>query len=161
MASIKVEYPSLSDSAVTALRPFVSTCLCGSACSTLTAKHRSCISNIETVLGPALTNIEQRLDLVCRRKQSHPSAITLLKCVCFFVFVSNTLLKYKLVGIAGINSSDDQAVRASTSGVVNLSLILSRVKPMTFPWYSQLPCLTLSIKGTVWRASRQVLLCRW
>ena len=68
MASIKVEYPSLSDSAVTALRPFVSTCLCGSACSTLTAKHRSCISNIETVLGPALPNIKQRLDLVCRRK---------------------------------------------------------------------------------------------
>ena len=29
-------------------------------------------------------------------------------------------------------------------------------------WYSQLPCLTLSIKGTVWRTSRQVyLLCRW
>ena len=29
-------------------------------------------------------------------------------------------------------------------------------------WYSQLPYLTLSIKGTVWRTSRQVyLLCRW
>ena len=28
--------------------------------------------------------------------------------------------------------------------------------------YSQLPCLTFSIKGTVWRTSRQVyLLCRW
>ena len=29
-------------------------------------------------------------------------------------------------------------------------------------WYSQFPCLTLSIKVTVWRTSRQVyLLCRW
>ena len=29
-------------------------------------------------------------------------------------------------------------------------------------WYSQLPCLTLSIKETVWRTSWQVyLLCRW
>ena len=29
-------------------------------------------------------------------------------------------------------------------------------------WYSQLPCLTLSIEGTEWRTSRQVcLLCRW
>ena len=28
--------------------------------------------------------------------------------------------------------------------------------------YSQLPYLTLSVKGTVWRTSRQVyLLCRW
>ena len=29
-------------------------------------------------------------------------------------------------------------------------------------WYSQLPCLTFNIKGSVWRTSRLVyLLCRW
>ena len=75
--SIKAEYPSLLDSAVTTLLPFVSTYLCESAFLTLTAiktKHRSSIlSNIETALRPALTNIEPRLDLLCKRKQSHPS----------------------------------------------------------------------------------------
>ena len=51
---------------------------------------------------------------------------------------------------------------ASVSGAVDSSLIPSRVKPMTLNWYSQLPCLTLGIIGTVWRTSRQVyLLCRW
>ena len=51
---------------------------------------------------------------------------------------------------------------ASVSWAVYSGLIPSRVKPMTLNWYSQLPCLTLSIKGTVWRTSRQVyLLCRW
>ena len=74
--SVRTEYPSLSDSAVTALLPFVSTYLCESAFSTLTAiktKYRSSLSNIETALRPALTNIEPRLDLLCSRKQSHQS----------------------------------------------------------------------------------------
>ena len=91
-ASIEAEYPSLSDSAVTALRPFVSTCLYEFACSALTAKYSSCISNIETVLRPALTNIELRLGLVCRRKQSYPSHYL------------NVLPKCKLVGTAGITA---------------------------------------------------------
>ena len=74
--SVRTEYPSLSDSAVTALLPFVSTYLCKPAFSTLTAiktKYRSSLSNIETALRPALTNIKPRLDLLCSRKQSHPS----------------------------------------------------------------------------------------
>lgn len=74
--SVRAEYPSLSDSAVTALLPFASTYLCESAFSTLTAiktKYRSSLSNIETALRPALTNIEPRLDLLCSRMQSHPS----------------------------------------------------------------------------------------
>ena len=40
-------------------------------------------------------------------------------------------VKCKLVGIAGINSSDGRVVRASASGAVDLGLISSRVKPMT------------------------------
>ena len=53
-------------------------------------------------------------------------------------------------------------VRASASRAVNLSLIPSRVKPMIKNWCTQLLCLTLSIKRTLWRTSRQVyLLCRW
>ena len=62
------------------------------------------------------------------------------------------------------SSSDGRVVRASASGAVDLGLITSRVKPMTIKLvgYSQLPCLTLSIKGTVRRTSRLVyLLCRW
>ena len=73
--SVTTKYPSLSDSAVTALLSFVSMYLCKSAFSTLTAiktKYRSSLSNIATALRPALTNIEPRLDLLCSRKQSHP-----------------------------------------------------------------------------------------
>ena len=41
-------------------------------------------------------------------------------------------------------------------------LIPSRIKPMTLKLVFTAPCLTLSIKETVWRTSRQVyLLCRW
>ena len=68
--------------------------------------------------------------------------------------------------VSSLCSSDQMAewYRASVSRAVDSGLIPSRVKPMTLKknWYSQLPCLTLSIKGTVWRTSRQVyLLYRW
>ena len=96
----------------------------------LTAKYSSCISNIETVLRPASTiNTEPRLDLVCRRKRSHPSHY--INVFAFLFFVSNKLLKCKLEDIAGINSSDGRVVKASVSGAVDLSLIPNRVKPMT------------------------------
>ena len=55
-------------------------------------------------------------------------------------------------------------VKAFASGAVDSALVPSRIKPMTFKWafYSQLPCLTLSIEGTAWRTSRQAyLLRRW
>ena len=74
--SVRAEYPLLSDLAVSTLLPFVSTYLCESTFSTLTAiktKYRSSLSNIETALRSALTNIELQLDLLCSRKQSHPS----------------------------------------------------------------------------------------
>ena len=52
--------------------------------------------------------------------------------------------------------------RASVSGVVNSGLIPSRVRPTTLKFVFTPSCLTFSIKGTVWRTSRQVyLLCRW
>ena len=74
--SVRAEYPLLSDLAVSTLLPFVSTYLCESTFSTLTAiktKYRSSLSDIETALRSALTNIKPQLDLLCSRKQSHPS----------------------------------------------------------------------------------------
>ena len=42
-----------------------------------------------------------------------------------------------------------------------LQFLFVLIVNIVFDWYLQLPCLTLSIKGTVWRTSRQVyLLCR-
>ena len=55
-------------------------------------------------------------------------------------------------------------IRASASGAVDLGWIPNRVKLMTLKLvgHLHLPCLTLSIKGTVWRTSRQVcVLWRW
>ena len=125
MVSIQVEYPPLSDSAATTLRPIVSTYLCESACLTLTAKHRSGISNIQTISRPALTNIEPQRDLVCRRKQSHPSHY-----INVFAFLFLVLIVY-IVGIADINSSGGREVRAYATATAALGFIPSRVKPMT------------------------------
>ena len=56
------------------------------------------------------------------------------------------------------NSSSGRVVRVCASGAVDC---LDSESGQT-DWNSQLPCLTLSIKWTVWRTSRQVyMLCRW
>ena len=55
---------------------FVSTYLCESVFSTLTSiktKYHASIKDIETVMRPALTNIEQRFDLLCKNMQNHAS----------------------------------------------------------------------------------------
>ena len=129
MVSIKAEYPPLSDSAATTLRPIVSTYLCESACLTLTAKHRSGISNIQTISRPALTNIEPQRDLVCRRKQLHPSHYINVFAFLFLILIS--YLKCKLVGIADINRSGGREVRAYATATAALGFIPSGVKPMT------------------------------
>ena len=56
-----------------------------------------------------------------------------------------------------------RVVRGSTLRAVDLGLIPSRVKATTLRLvFTALPCLTLSIKGTVWRTSLHVyLLCCW
>ena len=61
-----------------------------------------------------------------------------------------------------INSLEGRVVKASASGTVDLDLIPTWIKPMTLKLvFTLLFCLTLSIKGTVWRTSQQVyLLCR-
>ena len=69
---LKAEYPILSELALAALLPFVTT----SAFSTLTAlkgKHRSRLKNIEFSMRPALSNIKPRFELLCQNKQSQPS----------------------------------------------------------------------------------------
>ena len=58
------------------LLPFGSTYLCESAFSSLTnlkTKHRSSLGDIETVLRPAITKIEPRFDLLCKKMQAHQS----------------------------------------------------------------------------------------
>ena len=52
-------------------------------------------------------------------------------------------------------------VKASATQSVDLGSITGRVIPINFKtWYSQLPCLTLSIKRTVWRFHLKVV-DRW
>ena len=46
-----------------------------------------------------------------------------------------------------VNSFDSQVIKACVSGALKSGLIPSWVKPMTSNWFSQLPCLTLNIKG--------------
>ena len=72
----KADYPTLSEIAVSTLLPFVSTYLCESGFSTMTClktSTRSCIDNIEAVMGPPLTKIEPRYDLIMRNTSFHPS----------------------------------------------------------------------------------------
>ena len=60
------------------------------------------------------------------------------------------------------NSSDGRVIKASSSGAVDLGLIPSRVKPMALKLVFTASCLTLRVKGIMWRTSLQVyLLCRW
>ena len=74
-------------------------------------------------------------------------------CELVFLFMSNGRVvrasaRFVSLFSYSFNSSNGRVVRASVSGAVGLGLIPSRVKPMTLKLYSQLPCLTLSIKGT-------------
>ena len=69
----------------------------------LVAKHCFCTSNIETVLRPASTNFEPRLDLVCRRKQSHPSHY-----INVFVFLFLVLISYLSVSLKALQASTAQ-----------------------------------------------------
>ena len=59
--------------------------------------------------------------------------------------------------------SDGRVVRAFRLGSSRLRFDSKSGRTNDFNfWYSQLPCLTFSIKGTAWRTSRQVyLLYRW
>ena len=62
------------------------------------------------------------------------------------------------------NCSGGRVVRASAFVAASLGFIPSRIKPVTLKlvFTLQLPCLSFSIKGTVWRTSRRVYqLCRW
>ena len=72
---IKLEYPNLSRLAMDTFLPFA-TYLCESAFSSLTnlkTKHRASLGDTETVLRPALTKIEPRFDLLCKKMQAHQS----------------------------------------------------------------------------------------
>ena len=84
------------------------------------------------------------------------------KIICFWLLLWWQMQSHFKLIITAFNSSDDQVVRAYVSRAVDTGLIPSRVKSMTLKLIFTASLLMLSIKGTVWRTSRQVyLLCRW
>lgn len=74
--SVHKDYPTLSHMATLALLPFVSTYLCETAFSRMTqikSKYRSCITNIEVTMRPAISKINPRFEILCHKKQMHIS----------------------------------------------------------------------------------------
>ena len=69
------EFPITSDLTLNVLLPFTTTYLCEITFSALThiKSHRSTLKNVEESLRPALSNIVPRFDLLCSKKQAHPS----------------------------------------------------------------------------------------
>lgn len=72
----RTEFPTIADMALNVLLPFNTTYLCEVTFSALThikSQYRSAIKNVEEVLRPAVSNITPRFDLLCNKKQAHPS----------------------------------------------------------------------------------------
>jgi len=70
------EFPKIADMVLNVLLPFNTTYLCEvtfSALKHIKSQYRSAIKNVEEVLGPAVSNITPRFDLLCNKKQTHPS----------------------------------------------------------------------------------------
>lgn len=74
--SIAQEYPGLSKAAMDILTPFGSTYLCEKTFSSLAYiknKYRCRLSSMEENLRVAVCSINPRINLLCSRKQAHPS----------------------------------------------------------------------------------------
>jgi len=72
----RTEFPTIADMALNVLLPFNTTYLCEVTFSALThikSKYRSSLKNVEEVLRPAVSNIPLRFNLLCNKKQAHPS----------------------------------------------------------------------------------------
>lgn len=72
----RTEFPTIADMALNVLLPFNTTYLCEVTFSALThikSQYRSALKNVEEVLRPAVSNIPPRFDLLCNKKQAHPS----------------------------------------------------------------------------------------
>ena len=88
------------------------------------------------------------------------SLLPVLKLTSFFVS-KNFKWFWKKLGESAVSGA---SLHVNCSGeMVFLHGVLFHytLKILTNKMNSQLPCLTLSIKGTVWKTSRQVYLCRW
>ncbi|KAJ3581018.1 hypothetical protein NHX12_000609 [Muraenolepis orangiensis] len=74
--SVVQEYPGLSKAAMDILTPFGSTYLCENTFSSLAYiknKYRCRLNSMEENLRVAVSSIDPRIDLLCSRKQAHPS----------------------------------------------------------------------------------------
>ncbi|KAJ3582520.1 hypothetical protein NHX12_000523 [Muraenolepis orangiensis] len=74
--SVVQEYPGLSKAAMDILTPFGSTYLCEKTFSSLAYiknKYRCRLNSMEENLRVAVSSIDPRIDLLCSRKQAHPS----------------------------------------------------------------------------------------
>ncbi|KAK2712718.1 hypothetical protein QYM36_011416 [Artemia franciscana] len=72
----RTEFPTIADMALNVLLSFNTTYLCEVTSSALThikSQYRSAIKNVEEVLGPAVSNITLRFDLLCNKRQAHLS----------------------------------------------------------------------------------------
>ena len=72
----RTEFPTIADMALNVLPPCNITYLCEVTFSALThikSQYRSAIKNFEEVLRPVVSNITTRFDLLCNKKQAHPS----------------------------------------------------------------------------------------
>ena len=70
------EFPTIGDMALNVLMPFTTTYLCEISFSALThikSQYRSSLKNVEEALRPAVSNIQPRFNLLCNKKQAHPS----------------------------------------------------------------------------------------
>jgi len=72
----RTEFPTISEMALNILLPFNTTYLCETTFSALThikTNYRTQLKNAEEALRPAVSNIVPRFDLLCSKKQAHPS----------------------------------------------------------------------------------------
>jgi len=72
----RTEFPTIADMALNALLPFNTTYLCEitfSALAHIKSQYRSSLQNVEEILRPAVSNIAPRFNMLCSKKQAHPS----------------------------------------------------------------------------------------
>ncbi len=72
----RTAFPTISDRALNVSLPFNTTYLCEitfSAETHIKSQYCSSLKNVEEILLPAVSNIALRFNLLCSKKQAHPS----------------------------------------------------------------------------------------
>jgi hypothetical protein len=65
--TVKNEYPVVAELTIRVLVPFATSYLWESALTYIKSKYRTCLANVEDCLRAALSDIEQRFDLLCSK----------------------------------------------------------------------------------------------